>query len=99
MEATLKFGAVATQVGVCLETLHRWRQKGRRGRDGVLVRLQAVRIGGRWYTTESAWRRFIAETQPRSTVVVPPRPKRLDRATVATLEAFGLRVPPMGETA
>lgn len=36
-------------------TLHRWRAKGLRG-----VRLEAVRLGGGWYTSVEALMRFFA---------------------------------------
>jgi hypothetical protein len=38
---------------VNLSTIFRWVMKGVRG-----VRLEALRAGGRWYTSESALRRF-----------------------------------------
>ena len=38
-------------------TLHRWRTRGVRG-----VRLEAVRVGGRWHTSQAAIERFIIAT-------------------------------------
>lgn len=38
-----------------LSTLHRWRSPGVRG-----IRLEAVRMGSRWYTSEGAISRFNA---------------------------------------
>ena len=40
-----------------VSTLHRWMRRGVRG-----VRLDAYRIGGRWYTTREALERFVSAT-------------------------------------
>lgn len=37
-------------------TVHRWRSKGIRG-----IRLEAVRIGGAWQTSQEAFERFVAK--------------------------------------
>jgi hypothetical protein len=56
-------------------TVWRWHRYGLRRADGVMVRLQAVRIGGRWVTSAQALERFLealnatsgeAAQQPRS---------------------------------
>jgi hypothetical protein len=41
-------------------TLTRWILKGVRGTDGRIVKLEALRFGARWFTSESALRRFSA---------------------------------------
>lgn len=43
-------------------TLHRWRTRGIRG-----VQLEAALVGGRWYTSQEALRRFIAATTHAAT--------------------------------
>jgi hypothetical protein len=43
----------------------RWIVKGVPDRDGNRVRLEAVRVGGKWLTTHAALRRFIEATTPR----------------------------------
>ena len=37
-------------------TIHRWRSNGLKG-----IRLEAVRVGGAWHTTEDAFKRFVAK--------------------------------------
>lgn len=39
---------------VSLATVHRWRQRGVQGR-----RLEAIKVGGRWYTSAEALQRYI----------------------------------------
>ena len=48
-----------------LSTLLRWIQKGARAPDGTLVRLEAIRLGGRWMTTREALQRFAERLTPR----------------------------------
>lgn len=42
-------------------TIWRWARKGIQARDGSVVRLQHIRIGGRVYTTEAWLQRFFEE--------------------------------------
>jgi len=46
---------LAKSLGVHLATCHRWRQRGGKG-----VRLDCVRVGGRWFVTEDAAAAFLA---------------------------------------
>jgi hypothetical protein len=48
-----------------LSTLLRWVLTGARGPDGSRVRLEAVRLGGRWMTTRAALQRFTERLTPR----------------------------------
>jgi Protein of unknown function (DUF1580) len=75
---------------VNVSTLFRWVTKGTRG-----VRLEALRLGGQWFTSEEALRRFAARLTERSLGcpapdLRPPSASRLaaDRAG-RTLEARG----------
>ncbi len=55
---------LATSTGrrrVAVSTIHRWRSPGIRGR-----KLASVRIGGRWFTTESWFSAFCDSTSPSS---------------------------------
>jgi hypothetical protein len=48
-----------------LSTLLRWICTGATAPDGSRVRLEAVRLGGRWVTTREALARFAAALTPR----------------------------------
>jgi hypothetical protein len=45
-------------------TLARWVTTGVRGPDGTVVRLEAVRLGGRWVTDDAALARFSQRLTP-----------------------------------
>jgi hypothetical protein len=47
-----------------LSTILRWILHGAKAPDGSLVRLEAVRLGGRWLTTCEAIRRFTERLTP-----------------------------------
>jgi hypothetical protein len=49
------------------ETLARWITRGVNGPGGCRVHLDAVRLGGRWVSTEAALARFIAALTPSQT--------------------------------
>src|SRR5262245_37394674 len=61
-----------------LSTLLRWILKGAKAPDGTLVKLEAVRLGGRWMTSRDAMQRFAERLTPRSAPdaaeVAAPRP-------------------------
>ena len=46
-------------------TLLRWVLKGAKAPDGTLVKLEAVRLGGRWMTSRQALQRFAEALTPR----------------------------------
>jgi hypothetical protein len=48
-----------------ISTLIRWITAGSRAPSGERVRLEAVRVGGRWLTSASALQRFAAALTPR----------------------------------
>ncbi len=58
---------------VCFATVWRWIERGiRRRPDGAIVRLEAVRLGGRWVTSREAIARFCAALgQPALADVAP----------------------------
>ncbi|WP_168219369.1 DUF1580 domain-containing protein [Limnoglobus roseus] len=47
-------------VAVSPSTVFRWVTKGTRSSAGQVVRLDAVRVGGRWLTSRGAVKRFVA---------------------------------------
>jgi hypothetical protein len=74
-------------------TLLRWILTGAKGPGGP-VKLEAVRLGGRWMTTRSALQRFAERLTP-DTVAAPPPPSsrsstRHDDAVKAELDRLGL---------
>lgn len=57
----VKISEIATEYRVAPDTVLRWVRRGLKI-DGEIVRLEGVRIGGRWYVTRQAavtwWRRL-----------------------------------------
>jgi hypothetical protein len=57
-------------------TVFRWVTKGTRTAGGQLVKLEAVRVGGRWLTSRGAVARFVsaltAAADPDSAPATPP---------------------------
>jgi hypothetical protein len=76
-------------------TLWRWCRQGVLLPDGRRVRLEALRVAGRWVTSEKALARFVAAQQAVSgpaEASVPPTPAQRQRAAEragAELEARG----------
>jgi Protein of unknown function (DUF1580) len=46
-------------------TILRWILKGAKAPDGSRVRLEAIRLGGRWFTSREALQRFAEKLTPR----------------------------------
>src|SRR5262249_13455673 len=57
---------------VTLSCLLRWVLEGVRAPDGRLVRLEALRLGGRWVTTRQAIQRFAESLTPHNPESPPP---------------------------
>jgi hypothetical protein len=81
---------------VTLSCLVRWIMNGLAGPDGQRVRLEAVRLGGRWITSEQALARFAAALTPRlgdKPVSYLRTPKQRERAAARAakrLEEVGI---------
>jgi hypothetical protein len=79
-----------------LSTILRWIHKGSRGPNGTIVKLEAIRLGGRWLTTRQALLRFAEHLTPRmdDEPRQPPRGpegrRRGSERAAAELEKFGL---------
>jgi hypothetical protein len=56
-----------------LSTLLRWVLQGVRGPGGMRVRLEAVRLGGRWLTSREALQRFTERLTPEPQAALPMR--------------------------
>jgi hypothetical protein len=66
-----------------LSTFIRWITRGARGPHGTRVRLEAVRLGGRWLTSREALQRFAEALTPRlddEPIAAPRTPAARERA-------------------
>jgi Protein of unknown function (DUF1580) len=54
-----------------LSTLLRWIMRGSKAPDGAIVRLEAIRLGGRWLTSREAIQRFAEKLTPHMGVEAP----------------------------
>lgn len=48
---------------LAIAVIHRWARDGIPGPDGARVRLESVRVGGRWLTSRQAVTRFVIESK------------------------------------
>jgi hypothetical protein len=69
----------ATHIG----TILRWILNGSKGPSGGVIRLEAVRLGGRWVTSREALARFAARLTPAlgEAPAAPRTPGRRQRAS------------------
>jgi hypothetical protein len=65
-----------------LSTLQRWILRGAKAPSGALVRLEAVRLGGRWMTSREALQRFAEALTPKigDAALAPVTPANRQRA-------------------
>jgi hypothetical protein len=79
-------------------TVFRWVTKGARAADVRVVRLEAVRVGGRWLTSRPAVARFVAALTsaatpntdtPATTPRTPAARRRASEKAAAALERMG----------
>ena len=79
-----------------LSTLLRWILRGARGPSGEIVRLDAIRIGGRWMTSREVLQRFAEALTPRLDAPPPPTPRtptaraRASEKAARELEKMGI---------
>jgi hypothetical protein len=68
---------------VSLGCLLRWITNGARGPSGERVRLEGLRLGGRWITSSQALQRFAAALTPNTAIepTAPRTPCQLRRAS------------------
>jgi hypothetical protein len=88
------FTKLARELGLHVATLGRWRAPGIL-RDGERVRLWAIRVGGRWMSSDEAVAAFIAalNAEPASTPGGPRSPAARSKAVTSTdaeLDALGV---------
>ncbi len=72
-ESRLTLSQLAQREHVNVATVWRWCQKGARG-----VRLESLAVGGRRVTSQEAFERFIAATNPEA-AATPPAPTPHER--------------------
>lgn len=78
-ETRLLLSALARSQNVNTATVWRWGTKGVRG-----VKLETIVIGGRRVTTQEAFERFVAATNPEATATPPaPTPHERRKAIAA----------------
>src|SRR5438067_1404994 len=80
-----------------LSTLLRWVLKGSKAPSGQLVRLEAIRVGGRWMTSAEALQRFaealtprLGDTAPAPTPRTPAGRQRASAKAAVELEKRGI---------
>jgi Protein of unknown function (DUF1580) len=86
-EGLVDAGELARGLDCHVASVLRWLTRGVRGRDGTRVRLEGVRVGGRWKSTWPAAERFLARLNPAAAtdgqpdpvpVRAPGQPRRAD---------------------
>jgi hypothetical protein len=60
---------------VTLSCLLRWVLQGARGPDSSRIRLEALRLGGRWVTSREALQRFAERLTPAGDTPTSPPPR------------------------
>jgi len=81
------------KIHIC--TLYRWIVGGLRSKDGMIVRLESVKVGGNACTSQEALTRFFERLSGNKAVVTPPtsfgrkRLKQIERAE-KELDRLGL---------
>jgi hypothetical protein len=73
--AGLRLEEVARLAKTHFSTAFRWITKGVPGATGERVRLEALRIGGRWWTSRPAFKRFAEATTPSLGAPIAPVPR------------------------
>jgi hypothetical protein len=63
-------------------TRMRWTLRGNLDRDGRRVRLESVKVGGRWMTSEAALKRFFAAISAAPGAAPAPTPPRVRQRRV-----------------
>jgi hypothetical protein len=87
---------IATHCSTHFSTVYRWVLKGLPLPSGERVRLEALRVGGRWVSTWPALQRFAEATTPAVGDVSAKAPRSVSRRQQASekaakqLEAMGI---------
>jgi hypothetical protein len=85
-ESLLSFAEAAKKLGKKregkkpnLSVFYRWTLGGLRGKDGQIVRLEVLKVGGRTFTSEQALQRFFDRLTGDQSIVTPPTRTRRQR--------------------
>lgn len=78
-EATKKLPKTTRNKTIHISTMHRWVQRGLRSRDGMVIRLECVKVGGRICTSLEALERFFERLTGSVEVETPPSITRRQR--------------------
>jgi hypothetical protein len=78
-----------------LATILRWIMNGARGPNGERVKLEAVRLGGRWMTSHEALQRFAERLTP-ATAETPMATPRTPTARRRAAERAGQELEKLG---
>lgn len=76
-------------------TVFRWVTRGAKTPAGELVKLEAVRVGGRWLTSRGAVARFVTALTPPAAPAPAPRPRSAGQRKRAS-EAAGKKLEKAG---
>jgi hypothetical protein len=92
---TFTLEELARRRRVSFSTVWRWVLKGCQGPDGQRVRLEAVRLGGKWLTTDQAVQDFSDRLTPQfddqpAAPRTPGKRERASRRAGAALERMGV---------
>jgi hypothetical protein len=71
-EKPIPIQEAAELLGVCFTSAWRWLTSGVKSKDGIVVKLRAGRIGGKWYTSTQALQEFQLALTPQSDIPPPP---------------------------
>ena len=75
------------------QTVVRWIQRGVKAASGRRVKLEAVRVGYRWMTSEAAVKRFLTSATesetPAPSLRSPSQRQKVSEAAAHELEQFG----------
>jgi hypothetical protein len=94
-QAARRFPPFREDKPIAPSTIFRWIADGVRLPDGSRLRLEAVRLGGRWLTSGPAIERFIARQTP-SLANIPEPVTRDDRERERAAERAGRDLEQMG---
>jgi hypothetical protein len=86
-QASRRFPPYRENKPIAPSTVFRWMLNGVRLPDGSRVRLEAVRLGGRWLTSAPAIERFIARQTPSLETDSGPRSRSARTNTLAAEQA------------
>ena len=97
LAAAAKFVPAARNGKRChLSTVLRWILHGAKATDGTIVKLEAVRLGGRWLTSREALQRFAERLTPHVGEPSPVLPRsereraRASERAAAELDEMGI---------